>query len=248
MKHKHTRFIIAADSHGDQIDPVAEKAIMAFIADYKPEIRIHLGDAWDFRNLRKGASDDEKAESLAEDWEMGANFTRAFFSGGRLNYFLRGNHDERLFDLQGSATGILRDYARDAVTKFEQHIKRCKANMMPYDSRQGILRLGHLKCIHGYASGKGAAAVHARVYRHCIYGHTHTIEAYPVETDEGQKEARGIGAICRIDMPYNARHTNKLRHNNGWAYGVMFNDGTYQIWQSTRIGDNFYAAHEIKAY
>lgn len=242
------RFVIASDSHGDMIDPVAEKAVLAFIKDYKPSIRIFLGDAFDFRNLRRGADDEEKADSLQDDWDMGSDFLRRYFSGGKTNHFLRGNHDERLFDLQGSATGIMRDYAKDAVDRFNQLIKRCDAKMLPYDSRLGILRLGHLKCIHGYSSGKGAAAVHARVYRHCIFGHTHTIEAYPVETDEGQKEARGIGALCHIDMPYNARQTNKLRHNNGWAYGVMFEDGTYQIWQTTRIGNNFYAAHEVKAY
>ena len=245
---KGTRFVIGADSHGDQLDPVAANAIMAFIRDYRPTIRIHLGDAYDFRNLRKGASDEEKAESLTEDWDMGSDFLRKFFDGGKINHFLRGNHDERLFELQTSATGVMRDYASDAVKRFNQHIKRCRAQMLPYDSRLGILRLGHLKCIHGYACGKGAAAVHARVYRHCIWGHTHTIETYPVETDEGQKESRGIGALCKIDMPYNSRQTNKLRHNNGWAYGVMFNDGTYQIWQTSRIGDNFYAAQEIKAY
>lgn len=240
--------MIVADSHGDQLDPVAEKAALSFLKDYKPAIRIHLGDAFDFRNLRKGASDEEKAESLTEDWEMGSDFLRKYFDGGKINHFLRGNHDERLFDLQTSATGVMRDYAGDAAKRFNQLIKRCRAQMLPYDSRLGILRLGHLKCIHGYASGKGAAAVHARVYRHCIFGHIHTIESYPVETDEGQKEARAIGALCKIDMPYNSRQTNKLRHNNGWAYGIMFDDGTYQIWQASRIGDNFYAAHEVKTY
>lgn len=245
---KPTHFVIVGDSHGDMIDPVAEKAVMAFIKDFKPKIRIHLGDAFDFRNLRKGASDEEKADSLMDDWDMGSTFLRQFFDGGNQNYFLRGNHDERLYDLQGSATGVMRDYATDSVKRFEGHIRKCKAKMLPYDSRIGILRLGHLKCIHGYASGKSAAAVHARVYRHCIFGHTHTIESYPVETDEGQKESRGIGALCKIDMPYNSRQTNKLRHNNGWAYGLMFDDGTYQIWQCNRIGNNFYASTGIKTY
>ena len=248
MTAKAIPFIICADSHGDMIDPVAEAAIMDFIKDYKPLLRIHLGDAFDFRNLRRGASDEEKGESLAQDWEQGSDFMRRFFDGGRDNRFLRGNHDERLFNLQSSATGILRDFSKDAVTRFNVLVRRCRAKMLPYDSRLGILRIGHLKCIHGYAVGKSAAAVHARVYRHCLYGHTHTIESYPVETDEGQKEARGIGALCRIDMPYNSTQTNKLRHNNGWAYGMLFPDGTYQIWQATRIGDSFYAAHEIKKY
>lgn len=241
-------FIIAGDNHGDMVDPVASKALFAHIADWKPQIRIHLGDAFDFRNLRRGACDDEKAHSLQDDWDYGSDFLRKFFDGGKQNHFLRGNHDERLYDLCGSATGIMRDYAEDGVKKFEQLVKRTRATMLPYDSRLGILRLGHLKCIHGYACGRNAGAVHARIYRNCFYGHVHTIETTPVESDDGQKEARGIGCICQTDMPYNSRMTNKLRHNNGWSYGLLFEDGTYQAYQVTRINNQFHAAHEIKTY
>ena len=88
---KSRRFVIVADSHGDQIDPETERAILAFNADFKPQIRIHAGDLWDFRNLRRGASDDEKAHSLQDDWDAGADFGRKFFEGGKENHFLR-NH------------------------------------------------------------------------------------------------------------------------------------------------------------
>ncbi len=242
------RFVIGADNHGDMVDEVASKALLAFIADYKPQVRIHLGDAFDFRNLRKGASDEEKAASLQDDWDCGSDFLRAFYDGGKENHFLRGNHDERLWDLAGSAVGIMRDHANDGIKRYEGLIRKCRARMLPYDSRLGILRIGNLKAIHGYASGRNAAAVHARVYRNVFFGHTHTIESCPVESDEGPREARGIGALCKIDMPYNQRQTNKLRHNNGWNFGVMFPDGTYQSWQSTRVGDNFYAASNLKKY
>jgi len=245
---KPLRFVIGADNHGDMIDPIAGEAILSFIKDYKPQVRIHLGDAFDFRNLRKGASDDEKAASLHDDWEMGYEFLRKFYDKGERNEFLRGNHDERIYDLQSSAVGVIRDFAEDGCKKFDQLIKRCKATMLPYDSRLGVLRIGHLKAIHGYASGRNAGAVHARVYRHCFYGHTHAIDVTPVESDDGQKEARGIGCLCKTDMPYNSRMTAKLRHNNGWVSGVIFENGTYQAWQTTRIGDNFYAPKEIQTY
>lgn len=246
---KCKRFILATDSHGDMVDPVTENALFAFIKDYRPEVRIHLGDAYDFRNLRRGASDDEKADSLQDDWAMGSDFLRRFFEGGKENHFLRGNHDERLYYLQSSATGVLRDYADDAVKKFEQLVTRaCRAKMLPYDARNGILRIGHFKGVHGYFTGKGAAARHAQVFRHCFYGHCHSFMSSPVESDEGPKEARGVGALCKIDMPYNQAQTNKLMHNNGWGYGVMFPDGTYQYWDAKRIGDNFYAAENVKSY
>jgi hypothetical protein len=240
---------MATDNHGDMVDPVAEKALFSFIQDYKPTRRIHLGDGFDLRNLRRGAGDDEKADSLQDDWAAGSDFLRRFFDGGKRNHFLRGNHDERLYHLQSSAVGVMRDYADDAIKKFEQLIVRqCRATMLPYDARLGILRIGHMKAVHGYFTGKSAAARHAAVYRHCFFGHCHSFCSSPVESDEGPKEARGIGAMCQIDMPYNQAQTNKLMHNNGWGYGVIFEDGTYQHWDAKRIGDNFYASENVKSY
>jgi hypothetical protein len=49
-------------------------------------------------------------------------------------------------------------------------------------------------------------------------------------------------------MDYVAAKTAKLRWGNGWAYGVLFPDGTYQLWQTRKINDTFYAATDIKGY
>ena len=244
---KHRRFVVASDSHGDQVDPETERALFAFIADFKPQLRIHAGDAWDFRNLRRGASDDEKAHSLEDDWQAGSDFMRRFFDGGKENHFLRGNHDERLWNFAHSATGLLRDYAHDGIKRVEKLAAKSRAKMMPYDSRLGVLKLGALKVIHGYAAGIGAARKHAIVYRNCLFGHTHNCDVAGAESDEGVSEARGIGACCRLDMPYNAHQTSKLRHQNAFCYGLLFDDGTYQLNQAKKIENRFYAASDFRS-
>jgi predicted phosphodiesterase len=241
------RFVVASDSHGDQIDATTETALLSFIADFKPQIRIHAGDVFDFRNLRRGASDDEKAHSLEDDWRMGSDFMRRFFDGGRENHFLRGNHDERLWNFAHSATGLLRDYAHDGIARVEKLVAKSRARMLPYDSRIGVLKLGALKVIHGYAAGIGAARKHAIVYRNCLFGHTHNCDVAGAESDEGVSEARGIGACCRLDMPYNAHQTGKLRHQNAFCYGLLFSDGTYQINQAKKIDGRFYVASDFRA-
>jgi predicted phosphodiesterase len=241
------RFVVASDSHGDQIDVTTETALLSFIADFKPQIRIHAGDVFDFRNLRRGASDDEKAHSLEDDWRMGSDFMRRFFDGGRENHFLRGNHDERLWTFANSATGLLRDYAHDGIARVEKLVAKSRAKMLPYDSRIGVLKLGALKVIHGYAAGIGAARKHAIVYRNCLFGHTHNCDVAGAESDEGVSEARGIGACCRLDMPYNAHQTGKLRHQNAFCYGLLFEDGTYQINQAKKIDGRFYVASDFRA-
>jgi len=241
------RFVVASDSHGDQIDATTETALLSFIADFKPQIRIHAGDVFDFRNLRRGASDDEKAHSLEDDWQMGSDFMRRFFDGGKENHFLRGNHDERLWNFAHSATGLLRDYAHDGIARVEKLVAKSRAKMLPYDSRLGVLKLGALKVIHGYAAGIGAARKHAIVYRNCLFGHTHNCDVAGAESDEGVSEARGIGACCRLDMPYNAHQTGKLRHQNAFCYGLLFEDGTYQINQAKKIDGRFYVASDFRA-
>ncbi len=241
------RFVVASDSHGDQIDPATESALLSFVQDFKPQVRIHAGDVFDFRNLRRGASDDEKAHSLEDDWRMGSDFMRRFFDGGKENHFLRGNHDERLWNFAHSATGLLRDYAHDGIARVEKLVAKSRAKMLPYDSRLGVLKLGALKVIHGYAAGIGAARKHAIVYRNVLFGHTHNCDVAGAESDEGVSEARGIGACCRLDMPYNAHQTGKLRHQNAFCYGLLFEDGTYQINQAKKIDGRFYVASDFRA-
>jgi len=241
------RFVVASDNHGDMGDPAAIGALWEFMKDWRPEIRIHAGDNWDFRNLRRGATDDEKAASLVDDWDAGNDFLRRFFDGGRENVFLRGNHDERLWEFRHSATGLLRDYASDGVKRVEQHVARSKARMLPYDAALGIYRLGHLSVLHGYHCGVGACRQHANIYGNSIFGHVHTIESAPVPSID-PAEARSIGCLCRRDMDYINRKTAKLRWANGWAYGLLFADGTYQLFQTRNIGGVFNAAIEIKAY
>jgi len=245
---KSRRFLIVADPHGDMIDSECRKSVFEFKRDWKPEIGIHAGDNWDFRNLRRGATDDEKAESLVDDWEAGAEFIREFFDGVKTGYFLRGNHDERLWHFADSASGLLRDYATDGIKRVEGLVRQSKAKMLPYDSRLGVLDIGKLRTIHGYATGIGAAARHARIYGNCFYGHTHDTAIAPVENLDGPSEARGIGPLCKLDMPYNSAQTNKLRHQNAWVYGLLFEDGTYQAFQAKRINGRFACASEIQSY
>jgi hypothetical protein len=178
---------------------------------------------------------------------MGSDFMRRFFDGGRENHFLRGNHDERLWTFANSATGLLRDYAHDGIARVEKLVAKSRAKMLPYDSRIGVLKLGALKVIHGYAAGIGAARKHAIVYRNCLFGHTHNCDVAGAESDEGVSEARGIGACCRLDMPYNAHQTGKLRHQNAFCYGLLFEDGTYQINQAKKIDGRFYVASDFRA-
>ena len=239
------KFVVVGDNHGDMADPASVSALMAFLKDFKPEIRVHLGDNYDFRNLRKGASDDEKAASLQEDWAAGTDFMRSFFDGGKQNHLLLGNHDARIYNFAHSATGVLRDYANDGIKQLESEVRKCKAQMLPYDSAHGILKIGKLTMLHGYHAGVGATRQHAAVYGSGLFGHVHTQESSPIPSLE-PAEARSIGCLCIRDMDYINAKTGKLRWTQGWAYGLLHEDGSYTLSMTRKINDRFVYASEFK--
>lgn len=242
---KSKRFVVVGDNHGDMADQASVAALMEFIKDFKPEIRVHVGDNYDFRNLRKGASDDEKAASLQDDWDAGTDFIRKFFDGGKENHFLLGNHDARIYNFAGSATGVLRDYANDGIKQLERTVAQCKAKQLPYDSAFGVLKIGKLTMIHGYHAGVGACRAHAAVYGNVLFGHVHTQESSPVSALE-PAEAQSIGCLCVRDMDYINSKTGKLRWAQGWAYGLLHGDGSYTLSTTRKINGRFTYATQFK--
>lgn len=245
---KSRKFVIAPDIHGCEQDPNAVDAFNRFVSDFNPDVRIIAGDLWDFAAIRNGASPDERAQSMAEDYEMGAAFAKRFFRSGKDNHFLLGNHDVRVWDTANSLTdGPKRDLALRMAQDIRKLMGGLKARIYPYDARHGVLRLGHLTVIHGYHTGVNACAAHARIYGNVVFGHIHSIESFQTPGLE-QKEARSIGCLCKLDLDYASRKTGKLKWAHGWAYGLLHDDGTYTIHQARDIGGKFYASTNFKSY
>lgn len=241
-------FSIVSDTHGDEVDPVMEAKFFAWLADYKPKLRIHAGDVFDFRPLRNGASLEDKQESMSSDLEAGISFIKRYFKGGTDKWLLWGNHDDRLFDLANGGDGPLRDHAKALLRDIMAVLKGLGVKTLPYDARNGVLEIGHLKVIHGYHVGVSAAKQHATIYGNVMFGHVHSQDCCPVPAIQGPSLAMGIGCLCKIDMPYNKRQTNKLRHQQGWIYGSLFSNGQYSAYQAKRVGDQVVAANSFKIY
>lgn len=231
------KFIFSSDLHGDMADAGAVGAFHEFCKVWDPKkkaIRVFGGDLFDFRAIRKGASQEEKSESMRSDVEAGMMFLERY----RPKHYLRGNHCERLWEL-AETTGVQADYAQYACMDIESKCKRLKINMLPYHKRHGILKIGHLKMLHGFASGVNAARVTGIVYRSCLFGHIHAILEHSIP-DLDHCVARSVGCLCQLDMPYNARHVNTLRQAHGWAYGLINSKtGSYKVWQAERTDDSW---------
>lgn len=241
-------FQIVSDIHGIHRNERACDASLAFAKDFKPDIRVIAGDLFDFAAIRKGASDEERSLSLAEDYELGMDYAKQFFAGGSERVFLNGNHDSpRLLALSQSTDGARKDLGKLMLRDLNAGMTKLKAKVLPYDSRYGIYDIGHLKVCHGYFTGTTACAKHAAVYGNIVFGHIHSIESYQVPGLD-QREARSIGCLCDLDPDYASTKTGKLRWAHGFAFGWVEDDGTYSLFQVRGVNGKFTAPVQIKSY
>jgi hypothetical protein len=235
------RFVAAFDVHGDQQDPEAVAAFFKFLPKWKPTIRIMGGDLWDFRPLRKKANEDERRESMKTDFESGMEFLKRYSP----TKFLRGNHDERLWELAEADRGVESDFAAQGVGEITRELRRHNCDMLPYHKRDGVLRVGHLKVIHGFFAGIYAARQTALVYGSTIAGHVHAIDSHAIAGLE-RRVARLAGCLARLDMEYSNRQPNSLRHAHGWIFGVVNQrSGAFHLWQAEQISGKWLVPTDV---
>lgn len=238
--NRSQRFVIVGDSHGDMVDPGAASAFRQFSKAFKPTIRIHLGDAFDLRWARKGADDDERDERPDDDEEAGLKFLADMAP----THFLRGNHDERLWDIRERRDGPRASLANRIISRIQSTLGR-SCQILPYDKVRGVLRLSHLKVLHGYCHGESAAKTIANSYGSAIFGHIHSINEYAASSID-RRVARSIGCMCKRDMKYLRATVGGMKHALGWGYGMLHDDGTYHFFQAEGVGDRFVYAETLK--
>jgi hypothetical protein len=227
-----TRWIAVFDNHGDMVDEQAAKEMFGFLKWWRPTIRIHGGDCFDFRPLRRKATEEELREGKALDVLMGIDFIQKY----KPTHFLRGNHDERLWDLvdpQKNTHAGKRETAITIADDIHQALKDVKCQkIFPYDKRKGVCDIGKLRILHGYVTGMQAAKKMTEVYGACLFGHIHQLQQYTVPSLE-RKIGRCCGCLCRLDMDYNRGQINTLQQEHGFAYGTIDEgSGVYRFYQA----------------
>lgn len=224
------KFIFATDLHGDQQDYESVEVLLKFCEIWQPDIKVFGGDLFDFRNIRRGAGTSEKQESMTADVEAGLQFLNDF----KPKVFLLGNHDKRLWDTANfNESGIVADYAKQGVKDITAKCRKLKCKIIEYKADKGYFDFGKVRFIHGFHAGIYATKKHAEIYAPpggiCLHGHTHAIQ-YATIAKVGGGQARAVGCLANLDMPYNVAQTGRMLHANGFAYGWI--DGkeweTYQ--------------------
>lgn len=239
------RFIFATDLHGDRQNLAAVQVLKDFTKDFKPELRVFGGDLFDLRPLRRGASAEEQCETMQDDWNAGMDFIHSW----KPSHFLMGNHDDRLFELAENATaGIKADYARKLCGELENQLRKLQCEWKPYHKRHGVLSFGQLKMLHGFHYGINAAKQHAQIYGSCLFGHIHAFDSCTFGAIDGRRTAHSSGALMNVDQEYNKRHTSTLRHENGFLYGAIFQDGSYVVNEAKEINETWWMPTSFRRY
>jgi len=217
-------FIFASDLHGDKQDPDAVKSLLKFTEEFKPDVKIFGGDLFDFSPLMRNADPAEKNASMEADVEAGMDFLKTW----EPNYFLLGNHDDRLWQTaEKHSVGIVRDTARMGIKDIQKTCRKIKCKTLPYSVDKGVLELGKFAFVHGYFHGavsacKQHAITFAPVGGCCVHGHIHSIQNYTTPRHKGGS-AISAGCLATTSMEWNRAKVNRLAHEAGWVFGYYSN-------------------------
>ena len=232
------KFLVCADNHGRLVSAEAQRKLLEFSANWKPHYRIHLGDAWDFSPLRRGSSQEERADGIEEDFHMGIDFIDAF----KPTHLTLGNHDDRIWQhAHHCSDGILRESCASLVTACEREFTRRKITWIPYHvGRYLQLPEGGPKLLHGFRATMYPAKAHHENWGSCLVGHVHKPDIYHARHIDGSMSF-SLGCMADIGaLSYADRTPAKLAWRNGFLYGFI-NDktGAWQAWHVTKEGEDW---------
>jgi predicted phosphodiesterase len=227
------RSIFIADTHGDLVCQDAVKMVKDVIADWKPKHRVHLGDVWDFRALRKKAEAEERAEGISYDYNCGFELLEWY----RPNLLTMGNHDYRLWRAaRETSNGVLADLCGRLVDEAEDRMRKLKIQWCAYAVDQYLqLPMGGPKLIHGFKSSMYPAKAHFDNWGSCLFGHVHRPDSYEARHIDGGK-AYALGTLADLKkMSYADHHAAKL----GWRQSFRIGQhntktGRWNTWEITK--------------
>lgn len=224
MGSKWKKFVAVSCSHGWAIDTESRDVVLDFCEKFKPDARIHIGDAFDMTAYRSNAkgSKDECAD-IGADWSAGVDFLERFGT----TVFMCGNHEHRIYTLQNAANSIVSKHAYDACKQLEKQCKRLRAKFIPYDSEKGWYQIGDLTFTHGYRHHTNALKWHAdHVGGDVAMGHIHTCEDREFE-GLGGRRGFVIGMLANAQLlDYAKTWPSRSRWQNGFLWGEYNNKYT----------------------
>ena len=241
------RLVIVADNHGNAICKDTEAKLFEVITQFKPDIRIHLGDFMNLNALRLGASNEEKREGMRDDIQEGLAFLNKF----KPDVLTEGNHDWRLTRDLNNNCAVKREWCEDRIKEIQAVTKSLKTNVFGWGVKRGVYEIAGQKMLHGYANGSASATrTMAAKFGPCVHGHNHTGDIILMDTYDHQgKFAQSCPSMCDNDtMEYQLGQTSSFRHISGFALGLAdMKKNRYYCGYVIKAADGTFVMMEPKA-
>lgn len=231
-------------THGDLLCGDAARVALNFMADWKPKHRVHLGDVWDFRALRRGASPEERLDGIKDDYRCGIEFLTAY----RPQILTLGNHDHRVWRATTeTSNAVFAEMMAGFADSIQTDLDKLRVRATPW----GVDQVAKLPCggpslLHGYRSTVNPAKSHFENYGESICAHVHKPDTYHARHINGEK-AYTVGTLARIqDMRYADGYTAKLGWRQSFLYGLHnTKTGAWQAWHVINEGGQWVSPHGI---
>jgi len=212
---KWRRILFVGCSHGAQLPPENEAAILKFIKNFAPHDRVHLGDFIDLGAFRSGAKDSEMTDRVQPDCEAGLSFLEKI----KATHILCGNHEARVFRELNSSNAVRSFAASQVVGAINDTAKRLKANLVPYTGVWQGLKFGNYLATHGTMYSESATRDHAEAYGNIVHAHTHraaVAKGRRIDNPTGFC----VGTLADIPcMDYASTRRSTLSWSSGFVWG-----------------------------
>lgn len=212
------RIMAVGCSHGKYADPTALDAVLTFRQRFKPHTVIHLGDAIDctaFMSSHMGAA---RGDDVQPDVDSGLDFLREL----RPNYFLLGNHEDRLERLACSKNELVSFCAVTVLSHIESFCNRNKCQTISYSGNDQCLMTGNVRWMHGTVYSENATRDHAESYatQGGVVVHAHTHRAGQAT---GRRHDAPIGfSVGTLTRRGALEYAKTRRATLGWSQGFVY--------------------------
>lgn len=216
-------------SHGHLANTKACEAVLKFMDSFKPDHRIHLGDAYDLTAFRSGAKGTkDEGQEVDCDLSQGRQFLRDF----RPTVLCMGNHENRAVNLAEHHNTIVKTAAKDVLKRMLEPAKASKAIIIPYTFHQeGWYELGGYRWGHGHLFAENYLRDTAEAVGNCVVAHAHRPG---MATGRRMDNPTCYGVGCLMDIKqagYASGRRSTFAWGNAFIYGyVRGNQAQLNLW------------------
>lgn len=204
--------------HGNLVNPGIQKQVLAFVKDFKPEIRFELGDVLDTAAMRAGAKGTpDEGKSLKQDYIAGVHWLKQY----EPTHISWGNHDARIVELCEARSAVVAQAAESVWEELQKTVRSLKAKTVPYDYEHGWFEMGGTYFGHGYWYNEASVRDHAEFLGGpVVMAHLHYAQQVSGRT-RNPSPSFCVGTLANIEAMHYAR---RRRATARWSHGIVWGE------------------------